>query len=167
MPTDSFFSEDIDDCVLMRPTYLNWDHSYESPIPENGPELRDYQIDCVFNGSECHVNLQDHLSFSWNNFNKKYESNVTDQGRPDEEINYDWLQLSREEILEYMGKPRDSNEPEESLQEIKETLSENSGDEVGSIVTESTKPVKHNNIEIPEYELGLDLYVEWVLNDIQ
>lgn len=80
MPTDSFFSEDFDNTVLTRPTLVNWDHSHESPIPENGAEMRDYQIDCVFNASECHVNLQDHLSFSWNNFNRKYE-NVWDPER--------------------------------------------------------------------------------------
>lgn len=81
LPTDSFFSEDFDNCVLTRPTFINWDHSYENPIAENGAEIRDYQIDCVFNGSECHVNLQDHLSFSWNNFDKKYENSSLDQDR--------------------------------------------------------------------------------------
>ena len=104
MPTDSFFSEDFDSSVLLRPTFVHWDHAYESPIPENGAEMRDYQIDCVFNASECHVNLQDHLSHSWNNFNQKYE-NSWDVENQEAEINYDWLQLSRGEIQEYVGRP--------------------------------------------------------------
>lgn len=76
MPTDSFFSEEFDNGDLMRPTFIHWDHAYESPMPENGAEIKDYQIDCVFNASECHVNLQDHLSFSWNTFNQKFENSM-------------------------------------------------------------------------------------------
>ena len=141
MPTDSFFSEDFDNSFLVRPTFINWDHQHESPIPENGTEIKDYQIDCVFNESEFHINLQDHLSFSWNDFNK--ERNFELPLDQEQNTNYDWLQLSREEIQEYIGKPKqkDKDNSEESLNEIKEVRSENSDGKKDSI---------DNNIDLLE-----------------
>ena len=70
----------------MRPTFINWVHSFKKPIPENGKEIKDYQIDCIFNDSEFHLNLQDHALFTWNNFNHNYSSNL------------DWLQLDGDKI---------------------------------------------------------------------
>ena len=68
----------------MRQTFVNWVHSFEKPIAEKGEEIKDYQIDCIFNESEFHLNLQDHALFTWDNFNYNHLSN------------YDWLQLNRE-----------------------------------------------------------------------
>ena len=62
---------------------INWAHQFEKPIADKGEEMKDYQIDCIFNESEFHLNLQQHKMFSWDNFNY----NHTD--------NQDWLQINR------------------------------------------------------------------------
>ena len=35
LPTDSFFSETFNNSILVKPTFINWDHSYEKPIAPN------------------------------------------------------------------------------------------------------------------------------------
>ena len=35
LPTDSFFSETFNNSILVKPTFINWDHSYEKPISPN------------------------------------------------------------------------------------------------------------------------------------
>ena len=35
LPTDSFFSETFNNSILVKPTFINWDHSYEKPISQN------------------------------------------------------------------------------------------------------------------------------------
>jgi len=57
MPTDSVFSENFKLSTLMKPQYINWAHQFEKPIAEQGEEIKDYQVDCIFNESEFHVNL--------------------------------------------------------------------------------------------------------------
>ena len=85
MPTDSFFSETFNNSILVRPTFIMWDHSYEKPIQESSEKFKNRQIDCIFNDSECHLNLLEHKQFSWDLFNNNYNPN-----------NVDWLQLDRE-----------------------------------------------------------------------
>lgn len=83
-PTDSVFSENFNYSILLRPTIINWAHAFEKPIAENGKEMQDYQIDCLFNESEFHLNLQDQRMFTWDNFNQNISTNP------------DWLQVDRD-----------------------------------------------------------------------
>ena len=89
-PTDSVFSENFTNSLLLRPTFIHWIHSFERPIEEKGKEILDFQIDCIFNESEFHLNLQDHKPFTWDSFNKNHTGNQ------------DWIQLDREKIKDYL-----------------------------------------------------------------
>lgn len=91
MPTDSVFSENFINSVLMRPTFINWIPSCKKPVAENGDEIKDYQIDCIFNDSEFHLNLQSHSLFTWGNFRHNHSSNL------------EWLEINEKQIQEYLG----------------------------------------------------------------